>query len=214
MKKVKIPEATIARLSVYSRFLNRMEKNGVDTVSSGEIAKGTASNSAQVRKDFAYFGGFGKRGVGYDVIDLNRNIKEILGLNKEWRAIIVGMGNLGKALAYYHGFSTRGFKIMGLFDNDPQKIGEKIDTLTVQDDQVMEKFLDNNEIDIMILTLPAEYTQAVVDRVEGKGIKGILNFAPTVIHASEGTQIRNVDLAVHLEVMSYNLTHSINKEQE
>ncbi len=205
MKIVKIPEATIGRLSFYSRFLSKLEKDGIETVSSGDIAKGIAGNSAQVRKDFAYFGGFGKRGVGYNVADLNRNIKEILGLNREWKAVIVGMGNLGKALAYYHGFAARGFNIIGLFDNDPSLQGTKINTLEIRDASKLEEFLDKNQVDIAILTLPAESVQFIADRVMKKGVKGILNFAPTVVSANNNVQIRNVDLSVNLELLSYNL---------
>jgi redox-sensing transcriptional repressor len=205
LKIVKIPEATIGRLSFYSRFLSKLEKDGIETVSSGDIAKGIAGNSAQVRKDFAYFGGFGKRGVGYNVADLNRNIKEILGLNREWKAVIVGMGNLGKALAYYHGFAARGFNIIGLFDNDPSLQGTKINTLEIRDASKLEEFLDKNQVDIAILTLPAESVQFIADRVMKKGVKGILNFAPTVVSANNNVQIRNVDLSVNLELLSYNL---------
>ena len=169
MKIVKIPEATIGRLSFYSRFLSKLEKDGIETVSSGDIAKGIAGNSAQVRKDFAYFGGFGKRGVGYNVADLNRNIKEILGLNREWKAVIIGMGNLGKALAYYHGFAARGFNIIGLFDNDPLLQGTKINSLEIKDAAKLEEFLDKNQVDIAILTLPAESVQFIADRVMKKG---------------------------------------------
>jgi len=205
LKEIKIPEATIGRLSFYSRFLTKLEVDGIETVSSGEIAKGIAGNSAQVRKDFAYFGGFGKRGVGYNVADLNRNIKEILGLNREWKAVIVGMGNLGRALAYYHGFATRGFRIIGLFDNNPSIKGEKINSLEIKDSAELDEFLENNSVDIAILTLPAESVQFVVDRVVKKGVKGILNFAPVVVFTEKDVQVRNVDLSVNLEILSYNL---------
>ncbi len=205
MKEIKIPEATIGRLSFYSRFLTKLEKDGIETVSSGEIAKGIAGNSAQVRKDFAYFGGFGKRGVGYNVADLNRNIKEILGLNREWKAVIVGMGNLGRALAYYHGFAARGFSIIGLFDNNPSKKGEKINSLEIKDSSELDEFLEKNPVDIAILTLPGESVQFVVDRVVKKGVKGILNFAPVVVVTEKDVQVRNVDLSVNLEILSYNL---------
>ncbi len=205
LKIVKIPEATIGRLSFYSRYLTKLESDGIETISSGDIAKGIAGNSAQVRKDFAYFGGFGKRGVGYNVVDLNRNIKDILGLNREWNAVIVGMGNLGRALAYYHGFASRGFKIIGLFDNNPSLKGEKINSLEIKDSAELEDFIEKNNVDIAILTLPAESVQFVVDRVVKKGVKGILNFAPTVVSAEEGVQVRNVDLSVNLEILSYNI---------
>lgn len=197
IKKVKIPEATIGRLSFYSRYLTNLQADGVETISSEEIARGIAGNPAQVRKDFAYFGGFGKRGVGYNVAALNENIKEILGLNKEWKTIIIGMGNLGKALAYYHGFAARGFKIIGLFD---KKVSENIHSI---DD--LEKFLDEHQVDIAILTLPIDSVQLVADRLVKKGIKGIINFAPAVVHAPDNVQIRNVDLSVNLEILSYNI---------
>lgn len=210
LKEIKIPEATIGRLSFYSRFLTKLEKEGIETISSGDIAKATAGNSAQVRRDFAYFGGFGKRGVGYNVCNLNTNIKGILGLNEEWKAIIVGMGNLGRALAHYHGFASRGFNIIGLFDNNIKIKGEEVNSLKIMEAKEIEKFLDNNPVDIVILTLPQEGVQLVVDRVVKKGIKGILNFAPTIVSAGKGVQVRNVDLSVNLEILSYNIN---SKEQ-
>ncbi len=197
IKEIKIPEATIGRLSFYSRYLTKLQTDGVETISSEEIARGIAGNPAQVRKDFAYFGGFGKRGVGYNVAALNENIKEILGLNKEWKTIIIGMGNLGKALAYYHGFAARGFNIIGLFDKEASENINAIGDL--------ESFLDANQVDIAILTLPVDSVQLIADRLIKKGIKGIINFAPTVVHAPEDIQIRNVDLSVNLEILSYNI---------
>lgn len=205
VRKSKIPEATIGRLSFYSRYLTKLQEDGVETISSGEIARGIAGNPAQVRKDFAYFGGFGKRGVGYNVAALNENIKDILGLNKEWKTIIVGMGNLGRALAYYHGFAARGFNIIGLFDNNPDLMGQEVDSLLIQDTDKLEEFLDQKQVDIAILTLPVESVQLLADRVVKKGVKGILNFAPTVVYAPDHVQIRNVDLSVNLEILSYNI---------
>lgn len=205
LREIKTPEAAIARLSFYSRFLTKLEQEGVETISSEEIAKAIAGNSAQVRKDFAYFGGFGKRGVGYNVSDLNKNIREILGINKELKTIIIGMGNLGKALAHYYGFAPRGFNIVGLFDNDIKLKGEEINSLEIMEAHKIEDFLTKNKVDIAILALPQESTQLMVDRVVQKGVKGILNFAPIVVSAREDVQIRNVDLSVNLEILSYNL---------
>lgn len=213
MKDIKIPEATIARLSVYSRYLTKLEAEGVQTISSNEIATGIAGNSAQVRKDFAYFGGFGKRGVGYNVVDLNYNIKEILGLHKDWKAVIIGMGNLGTAIAHYHGFAARGFNVIGLFDNDGKKVGEEVNGLPIQSMDQLEPFLSKNQVDIAVVTVPAEHVQKVVNLVSSKGVKGVLNFAPTVVFANPGTQVRNVDLSVNLEILSYNL-NTMTQEQK
>lgn len=211
MKTEKIPEATIARLSVYSRYLTKLEKEGVVKISSGHIAKGISGNPAQVRKDFAYFGEFGTRGVGYKVVELNNNIKRILGLNRVWDAIIVGAGNLGTALAQYGGFSERSFNVVGLFDNDEDKIGDNVRDIAVKSIDDLEKFLDNNDVEIAILTVPAVNAQALANRLVDKGVKGILNFAPTVVNAPGDVQVRNIDLTVNLEILSFNLTLN-NKE--
>ncbi len=206
MKELKIPEATIGRLSVYSRYLTEVEKQEIINISSGEIAEGVGGTPAQVRKDLAYFGEFGTRGVGYNVKQLNQEIMGILGLKKRWNMILIGAGNLGSALSQYRGFQARGFNIVAVFDNDMNKVGLKLNGLPIYAVNQMAEFVDNNDISIGIITVPAEYAQDIADiLVETENIKGILNFAPVVLTIPEEIEVRNVDLAVNLEVLSYNI---------
>jgi redox-sensing transcriptional repressor len=206
LKELKIPEATVSRLSVYSRYLTGVEEQGIVNISSGEIAEGGGGTPAQVRKDLAYFGEFGTRGVGYNVKQLNQEIMGILGLKKGWNMILIGAGNLGSALSQYRGFQTRGFNIVAVFDNDMNKVGLKLNGLPIYAVNQMAEFIDNNDISIGIITVPSEYAQDIADiLVETKNIKGILNFAPVVLTIPEEIEVRNVDLSVNLEVLSYNI---------
>ncbi|MBR4944317.1 MAG: redox-sensing transcriptional repressor Rex [Peptococcaceae bacterium] len=206
MKEQKIPEATISRLSVYSRYLTEVEKQEIINISSGEIAEGTGGTPAQVRKDLAYFGEFGTRGVGYNVKQLNQEIMSILGLKKRWNVILIGAGNLGSALSQYRGFQERGFNILAVFDNDMNKVGLKLNGLPIYAINQMAEFIDKNDVSIGIISVPAEYAQDIADiLVETESIKGILNFAPVVLTIPEEVEVRNVDLTVNLEVLSYNI---------
>lgn len=208
MKKLKIPEATVIRLSGYSRFLKQLEQNGVNTVSSADIAEGVDGSPAQVRKDLAYFGEFGTRGVGYNVTDLNDHIIKILGLNSSWKVIIVGAGNLGSALTQYKGFKERGFDILALFDNDKTKIGHRISGVPIYDVREAETFIKGNEVKIAIVAVPAAYAQETVNMLARAGVKAILNFAPQVIAVPPHVEYRKVDLAVNLEVLTFNVISS------
>ncbi|MHB8170134.1 MAG: redox-sensing transcriptional repressor Rex [Thermincolia bacterium] len=205
MKAFKIPEATIVRISVYSRFLEQADKRSVITISSSEIAEGVGVSPAQVRKDLAYFGEFGTRGVGYNVQDLLHHTLKILGLGGEWPVIVVGAGNLGTALVSYRGFRERGFSICGLFDNDLTKIGKKVGDLEVLGLEKMDEIIAQNKVNIGVLAVPAKVAQDVADQMINAGIKAILNFAPKVINASEDIEIRNIDLSVTLEILTFNL---------
>ncbi len=206
LKELKIPEATVSRLSVYSRYLTGVEEQGIINISSGEIAEGVGGTPAQVRKDLAYFGEFGTRGVGYNVKQLNHEIMGILGLKKGWNMILIGAGNLGSALSQYRGFQARGFNIVAVFDNDMNKVGLKLNGLPIYAVNQMAEFVDKNDISIGIITVPSEYAQDIADiLVETKSIKGILNFAPVVLTIPEEIEVRNVDLSVNLEVLSYNI---------
>lgn len=206
MKEPKIPEATVSRLSVYSRYLTEVEKQEIVNISSGEIAEGVGGTPAQVRKDLAYFGEFGTRGVGYNVKQLNQEIMGILGLKKRWNVILIGAGNLGSALSQYRGFQERGFNIVAVFDNDMNKVGLKLNGLPIYAVSQMAEFVDKNDISIGIITVPSEYAQDIADiLVETSSIKGILNFAPVVLTIPEEIEVRNVDLTVNLEVLSYNI---------
>lgn len=204
--EVKIPEATITRLSVYSRFLYEVQRKGILSISSGEIAEGVGGTPAQVRKDLAYFGEFGTRGVGYNVEALNQEIMSILGLNHRWNLILIGAGNLGSALSHYQGFVDRGFHIIGIFDNDIHKVGLNLNGTPIYPISQLESFLQENQVEIGAITVPAEFAQDIADVLVDNGIKGILNFAPIVLTVPEEVQVRNVDLTVNLEVLTYNLS--------
>jgi len=188
LKKKSIPSITINRLSIYHRCLEKIleteREEELEIISSPKIAEITGINSAQIRKDLAYFGEFGKRGLGYPVIDLSRELKKILGLDKKWSVIIAGAGNLGKALIKYKGFQKRGFIIKGIFDNNPLKIGKRLGH-------------------IFIYNIKA---QEVVDKMVAGGIKAILNFAPVHIVLPPGIKIHNVDLSIEYEWLTYYLS--------
>jgi len=205
LKTLKIPEATIIRLSVYSRYLTQLDKKGIVNISSGEIAEGVGGSPAQVRKDLAYFGEFGTRGVGYNVRDLNQHIIRILGLNKGWKVVIVGAGNLGSALTQYKGFRERGFEVVAVFDNDVNKIGLTLNGVPIFPITKLREVVKEQEARIGIIAVPSKYAQDVADHLVESGVKAILNFAPSVISVPENVELRNVDLAVNLEILTFNL---------
>ncbi|MBU7008733.1 redox-sensing transcriptional repressor Rex [Phosphitispora fastidiosa] len=205
MKNLKIPEATIVRLSVYSRFLEQADKKGIITISSGEIAEGVGVSPAQVRKDLAYFGEFGTRGVGYNVKDLLRHTLKILGLNTKWPVVVLGAGNLGSALVSYRGFRERGFDIVGVFDNDLSKIGKRLMDLEVLGTEKLEKLIIENNVKIGILTVPASAAQEAANQMINAGVKAILNFAPTVLSVPEDVEVRDIDLSTRLEILTFHL---------
>lgn len=206
MKVYKIPEATVMRLSVYSRFLYQLLGEGVGTVSSEDIAQGVGVSSAQVRKDLAYFGEFGTRGVGYRVDELYGHLKNILGLDHEWNIILVGAGKLGSALALYKGFADRGFHVSTIVDTDPQIIGTKLGSVVVEPIKVLPERIKEKNIRVGVLTVPSSAAQNVADLLVEAGIKAILNFSPRVLKVPNTIILRNVDLSVNLEVLSFNLT--------
>lgn len=205
MKVLRVPEATVSRLSIYSRFLERLDKNGVTTVSSNEIAKGVGVSPAQVRKDLAYFGEFGTRGVGYNVKDLIHYILKILGLTRSWPVILVGAGNLGTALCAYRGFRDRGFNIVAVFDNDLLKIGKRIQDLEVLPVERAPEVVAEHGVRIGIITVPQSGTQEVADLLVKSGIDALLTFGPAVVQVPEHVIVRNVDLSIKLEILTFNL---------
>lgn len=208
MKAYKIPEATVVRLSIYSRQLSTMRKAGVDTVSSEEIANSVGVSSAQVRKDLAYFGEFGTRGVGYRVDELLGNLTKILGLNREWNLAIIGAGKLGSALALYEGFRQRGFSIKAIIDADENKVGQDLAGVIVDSLDRLEELVKEKDINIAIITVPATEAQRVTDRLVEAGVASVLNFSPQVLRVPPHVVLRNVDLAVNLKVLSFNLSHN------
>jgi len=205
LKAYKIPEATVMRLSIYSRYLHQLIDERIMTVSSDEIAKGVGVSSAQVRKDLAYFGEFGTRGVGYKVEELYGHLMKILGLNQTWNVIIIGAGKLGSALALYQGFTDRGFIVTAVLDIDKDRIGKKLNKVTVEPLEVLKDRVKEHNINIGVVTVPAAAAQDVTDRLVDAGIKAILNFSPRVLKAPQDVIVRNVDLAVNIEVLSFNL---------
>ena len=201
----KIPEMTIRRLSVYTRCLLQLEEDGVRTVSSQELAERFNLNSAQVRKDLAYFGEFGVRGIGYYVAGLKAELQRILGLDREWAVALVGLGNLGSALFHYKGFSRQGFRIAVVIDDDPAKTGRDVDGVPIVSTRDMARELKARGIQVAIVAVPVESAQAVTDQLVAAGIKAVLNFAPTRLRVSREVRLKNVDLSIELETLSFYL---------
>ena len=208
MKVYKIPEATVIRLSIYSRQLHYLKDAGVETVSSEEIANSVGVSSAQVRKDLAYFGEFGTRGVGYKVEELLGYLTKILGLDQQWNIVIVGAGKLGSALALYQGFRERGFAISAILDSDENKVGESLDDIVIEPMDVLESRVKERGINIGIITVPAMNAQDVTDLLVQAGVNAILNFSPRVLKVPADIILRNVDLSVNLKVLSFNLSYN------
>ncbi len=205
MKTEKISELTTNRLSVYLRCLNLLAAAGIKTVSSQALAEQFHLNSAQIRKDLAYFGEFGVRGVGYFVEDLRRQITKILGLDMAHRVGIIGAGNLGTALANYNGFTQSNFTVKALFDNDRQKIGRRIGEaeILVHDVRKIERVVREEAIDVAVIAVPARSAQQVLNQVMSAGIKAVLNFAPARLTVRRGVKVKTVDLTISLESLSY-----------
>ncbi|MBM4439251.1 MAG: redox-sensing transcriptional repressor Rex [Candidatus Rokubacteria bacterium] len=204
----KIPEMTIRRLSVYTRCLLQLEEDGVEAISSQELAERFGLNSAQVRKDLAYFGEFGVRGIGYYVTKLKAELQRILGLDREWPVALVGLGNLGSALFHYKGFSRQGFRIAVVFDDDPAKIGGDVDGVPIFGTADLAREARARAIQIAILAVPSEAAQGVTDALLAAGIKTILNFAPTRLRVPKDARLKNVDLSIELETLSFYLAQA------
>lgn len=203
----KISNSTIHRLSIYYRALMALEREGYDTISSKELAKREKLTPAQVRKDLSFFGSFGTRGLGYPVKELKQRIAEILGLNKLWNVAMVGVGNVGSALVSYKEFARQGFIIKLLFDNDQRKIGSNHKGIIISDVANMEHLLKENEIAIVIVTVPASAAQKVCEEVVGAGVKAILNFAPVSLKVPDDVILLNENMAIELEHLSFSLTN-------
>jgi redox-sensing transcriptional repressor len=203
-----VSELTTNRLSVYLRSLNELDTNGVKTISSQAMAEQFHLNAAQIRKDLAYFGEFGVRGVGYYVNDLRRHLRQILGLDRKFGVAIVGAGNLGLALADYPGFRQEGFEIVALFDNTSSKVGQLSRSgIPISDIRHLRKVARRDGISIAVIAVPAVSAQSVVDLVVAAGIKAVLNFSPGTLTVPEGVKLKSVDLTVSLESLSFFLAH-------
>ena len=203
----RIADSTVRRLSAYLRFLEDFETRGLLTISSDELAKRGGTTSAQVRKDLSFFGSFGKRGLGYSVPELAGRLREILGLGREWRVIIVGAGKIGAALAQYRGFRQRGFSILAAYDNNPEKIGRTLVGIPVRNIAQLERDIQREHPDIVVLTVPGDEAQVVLDLVVKAGVKAILNFAPTQLQAPADVAVKTVNMAMELEGLSFALTN-------
>jgi len=201
----RIPKAVIKRLSLYSRLLQNLEMKNIQKVSSKDLSEPLGQNPAQVRKDLAYFGQFGKPGVGYHVADLRAQIKRILRTDRDVRVAIVGVGSLGQALLSYPGFAREGFRILAAFDVDPTKVRTTIRGIQVFHIDELEQRLPALGIEILALTLPRENAQAVVDRAVGCGITAILNFVPARLVVPSHVKVHYVDLTIELESLAYYL---------
>jgi redox-sensing transcriptional repressor len=204
----KISDSTISRLSRYYRTLERLREQNIETVSSGEMAEIDGVTSAQVRKDLSFFGTFGKRGLGYNTIDLQNQIGKILGLFREWQVAVVGIGNIGRALIDYNEFIKQGFYIKLLLDSDPQKIGSKVKGLEIKPFSEAKRWILENKIQIAIVAVPAKVAQEVVNELTGCGLRAILNFAPVSLKAPEDVQVKNANMSIELEALSYFLTRA------
>ncbi len=203
----KIPDATIRRLSTYQRMLNKIEEEGIKIASSAELARRCRVNPAQIRKDLAYFGGFGIRGKGYYVKALRENLKKILGVTDVWKVALVGAGNLGSALLAYKEFLSHAFIIDAVFDKFPEKTRpQKRDSSPVLPITKLKSVVQRKKIEIGIVAVPSEAAQGVVTRLAEAGVRGILNFAPTQVFAPKSVWIKNVDLSSELELLSYHLS--------
>lgn len=203
MKVEKISELTTSRLSVYLRCLNELATAGQKTISSELLAKQFHLNSAQIRKDLAYFGEFGVRGVGYYVDSLRAHLTKILGLDQDHSVCIIGSGRLGTALSDYNGFRCSNFRIAALFDSDPKKIGKKVGGVEIYDIKDFSEIVKRDTIEVAVIAVPAEFAQDVYDRVVNAGIKAVMNFAPVPLKAIDDVKLKTVDLTSCFEGLSY-----------
>jgi redox-sensing transcriptional repressor len=198
-----LPEATVARLPEYLRALHHLADSGCETVSSEGLAAAAGVNSAKLRKDLSQLGSYGTRGVGYDVALLIEQIAYVLGLNQRRTVALVGVGNLGHALAGYDGFASRGFQITALFDADPHRVGERIHDMAVQHIDELPRVAAREPIAIGVIATPAAAAQNVADALVAAGVTSILNFAPCVLAVPENVDVRKVDLAIELQILSF-----------
>lgn len=204
---LRISDSTVYRLSKYFRTLVLMQERGVKTVSSETLAEHNGVTAAQVRKDLSCFGAFGRRGLGYNVIDLKTEVGKIMGLGKTWKVALAGVGNIGRALIDYDQFRLQGFQITLAFDREPAKIGKVIHGVEVRDEINLERDVRAEKVDIGVVAVPASASQAVVDKLVAGGVRAILNFAPINIKVPAGVFIRNENMAIEIEALSFALTN-------
>ncbi len=203
LQRRRIPDAAVARLPVYLQILNHLATTNVLRFSSDELAALAGVNAAKVRKDLSYLGSYGTRGVGYEVTYLMYQIKRELGLMREWNVVVVGAGNLGCALAKFGGFAARGFPVVGIVDIDPKKIGQVTGSLAIADARELSKIVRDQKVKIGAITTSSAGAQSAADALMDAGITSILNFAPVVLSTPSSVSVRNVDLGVELQILSY-----------
>ena len=206
--KKKIAESAISRLSLYLRILEDLVEEGEPTVSSQTMASQSGTTAAQVRKDLSLFGSFGRRGLGYSSTDLVSRIKQILGLNRRWKIAVIGMGRIGSALVEHKGFFDRGFDIVALFDTSDFKVGSNVHGLKVHHVNEIRALVQDKNIEIVVLTVPVEAVTDVTDLINGSGVRGILNWTPARLAASQSIEVKNVNMVMELEALSFKLSQS------
>jgi redox-sensing transcriptional repressor len=202
---MEIPPVVIDRLPLYARALASLEAQSREVVSSQELGALLNVTPAQIRKDLSYFGRFGKQGRGYNVPKLLDELRRILGLNRQWKMAIVGIGRLGRAIIGYEGFLGQGFRIVEAFDSDKRLIGQQVDGLVIKDTADLEKVLRENGVDVGIVAVPAETAQEVIDALVRCGVRAILNYAPTAAHVPRGVHLKRIDPVLALQGMTYYL---------
>jgi len=205
---IRVPDATVRRLSLYLRFLEDFERSGVTSVASVVLAERGGTTAAQVRKDLSYLGSYGKRGLGYSVEALTRVLRSVLGLDTVWRVALLGAGRIGTALFEYEPFRRRGFHITTVIDNDPAKVGKHLGHIRIRGEDELECALGEERIDLVILAVPAPAAQGLVDRVVAAGVKAVLNYAPVQLRLPGDVALRNVSMLVELESLSHALTRA------
>lgn len=200
-----IPDIVIGRLPVYLRALQQMKQEGRQVTSSQELGERLGISAAQIRKDLSQFGEFGKQGTGYNIEYLANQVREILKVNRSWDVIIVGAGDIGRALAGYNGFSERGFKIKGIFDNNASLVGSKQGEFIISDSKTMKEIIQADGIKIAMIAVPAGHAQEVADQLVEAGIRAILSYAPVNLNVPAGVRVQNIDPSIHLQRMTYYL---------
>jgi len=207
----RLSRASVNRFSLYLRHLERLAQEGVQKVSSGQLGDALGINDAQVRKDLAYLGNLGQPGIGYHAPELITALRHRLGIDRPWSAVLVGVGNLARALLRYRGFEEQGFRFVALFDADPQKVGQQVDGLVIRGPDEMPAVVAATGAELGVVTVPAAAAQTVADALVAAGIRGILNFAPTILRLPPGVSLVAVDLAVQLEQLAF-LVHLAGNE--
>lgn len=201
----RISDYTVRRLSVYCHLLEEIEQEGIEVISSARLARLAGTNPAQVRKDLSYFGNFGKRGSGYRVPDLVQRIRKILGVDRKWKVVLVGAGNLGSALFSYKEFEKNGFQIVAILDVDRRKVGTTWDGIRIAPMERCAEVVERTEAEVAVIVTPASVAQEVLEQLVGAGIRGVLNFAPVKLDAPTHVHVRNVNITIELEGLSFSL---------